>query len=125
MSYDISGIPSNATITEVKAGFNTYTIGGSPFDTLGVLNGYVQDYGATLEASDYVAGFPSGNKIDWASLAALNTVEASAEIKTALQAKLGAGPFQLRLQFAGPSSNGAADYIQFTNPSLIVTYITP
>jgi len=125
LSYDISGIPSNATITEVKTSFNTYTTGGNPFDTLGVLNGYVQDYGTTLDASDYVPGYPGGNKVDWGSLAALNNVEASVELKTALQAKLGAGRFQMRLQFAGPSSNGISDFIQFTSPSLIVTYTLP
>jgi hypothetical protein len=125
LSYDISDIPSNATITEVKTSFNTYTHGGNPFDTLGVLNGYVQDYGTKLDASDYVHGFPGGNKVDWGSLAALNNVEASPELKTALQAKLSAGRFQMRLQFAGPSSNGTADFIQFTHPSLIITYTVP
>lgn len=125
LSYDISGIPSNATITEVKTSFNTYTTSGNPFGNLGVLNGYQQDYGTTLDASDYVPGFPGGNKVDWGSLGALNNIEASPELKAALQAKLGSSRFQLRLQFAGSNGDGLADYIQFTNPSLIVTYTTP
>ncbi len=125
LSYDISGIPSNATITEVKTNFKTNTHEGDPFVNLGVLYGYVQDYGDTLEASDYVPGFPSGSKVDWGSFTALDKVEASAELKTAFQAKLGASRFQMRLQFEGPNNDGAADFIQFTKPKLIITYTVP
>ena len=39
LSYDISSIPSNATIIEVKDNFKSYAIGGNPFGNLGVLNG--------------------------------------------------------------------------------------
>ncbi len=125
LSYDITGIPANATITEVKFDFTAYTILGNPFGSLGVLNAYATDYGLTLEAGDYVAGFPSGNIADWGSATALNNIEASPELKTILQSKVGFGRLQLRLQFPGPNGDAITDNVIFTNPSLIVKYTTP
>ncbi len=67
LSYDISSIPTNATITEVKINFSAYTAPeGNPFG-LGVLNGYLTNYGPTLEVADFVTGFPPGNIVDWGS----------------------------------------------------------
>ncbi len=124
LSYDISSIPSNATITEVKIDFTNYAVTGNPFG-LSVLNGYVTNYGPTLEAADFVAGFPAGNTIDWGSTAALNIIEVSPDLKTPLQSKVGTSRLQLRLQFAGSNLDAVKDRITFTNPSLIVKYTTP
>ena len=125
LSFDISSIPANATITQVKINFKDYTITGDPFGSLGVLNGYVKSWGDTLKKSDFVPGFPSGNTVDWGSAAALNTIEISPELKAALQAKLGNERFQLRLQFAGSNGDAVKDRVTFNNPSLIVTYLKP
>ncbi len=125
LSYDISSIPSNAIITEVKINFTNYAITGNPFG-LGILNGYVTNYGPTLEAADFVAGFPAGNTLDWGSTAALDIIEVSPELKTALQSKVGAASrLQLRLQFSASNLDAVKDRITFTNPSLVVTYTTP
>lgn len=124
LSYDISGIPSNATITEVKTDLQDYISSGNPF-SLGVLNGYTANYGNTLEASDYVAGFPSGNIIDWGSTTALNKIEASATLLKALQAKVGTNHFQLRMQFVGYSNNSTTDLLTFAHPTLRIMYTVP
>jgi hypothetical protein len=124
LSFDISGIPANATITEVKTNFTNYTTEGTPFG-LGVLNGYVSNYGPTLEVADFVVGFPTGNTVDWGSTTALSTIEASPELKAALQSKIGTNRLQLRLQFPGSNSDIVKDRITFANPSLVIKYVTP
>jgi hypothetical protein len=125
LSFDISAIPANATITEVKINFKDYTIMGNPFGSLGVLNGYLANFGSTLDPTDFVAGFPTGNIVDWGSTTPLNTLEVSPELKAALQPKVGTSRFQLRLQFAGSNGDAVKDRITFNAPSLIVTYTTP
>jgi hypothetical protein len=134
LSYNISSIPSKATITEVKFDMRNNTMAGTPF-ALGVLNLYTQDFG-TLDGMDYVSTLPGGgNLADWGSAAVLNNVEVSPEIKNALQSKLGGSRFQLRLQFqVQTNSNGADDKLMYgplpltnpiNNPALIVTYMVP
>lgn len=125
ISYDISSIPSKATIIEVKDKFNSYTTGGDPFGQLGILNGYKTDYALPLVADNFVKGFPPGNIIDWGGTSILDRVEVQATLKTALQATLGATRFKLRLQFSGTNKDSVSDYVSFTDPSLIITYTTP
>ena len=125
ISYDISGIPSNATILEVKDNFKSYTIDGNPFEHLGVLNGYKMDFAVPLISGNFVSGFPTGNVIDWGATSVLDLTEVQPALKTALQAKLGSSRFKLRLQFAGTNDDGISDLVRFTNPSLIITYNTP
>jgi hypothetical protein len=125
ISYDISSIPSNATITEVKDQFNSYTIAGNPFGFLGVLNGYKKDFAVPLVAGNYTSGFPTGNVIDWGATSILDLTEVQPELITALQSKVGSPRFKLRLQFAGSNNDGVADNVSFTNPSLIIKYTTP
>jgi hypothetical protein len=124
LSYDISGIPSNATITQIKFDLSDYSTVGNPFG-LGVLNAYVTDYGPTLEPSDFVAAYGPGNFADWGSTGALDTIEASGTLKTALQSKLGTARLQIRLQFPGSNGDAVKDRLTFTNPTLIITYTTP
>jgi hypothetical protein len=125
ISYDISNIPSNATIIEVKDNFKAYTIGGNPFGNLGVLKGYKMNYTVPLISSDYISGFPNGNVIDWGSSSILDIVEVQTALETALQPKIGSSRFKLRLQFAGSNNDGIADFVRFTIPSLIITYTKP
>jgi hypothetical protein len=124
LSFDLTIIPAKAKISEVKINFKDYTISGDPFKSLGVLNGYFTNYGSTLEPADFVDGFPSGNSIDWGSISPLNTLEASPELKVALQARVGTSRIQMRLQFAGSNGDAVKDKITFNNPNLIVTYST-
>ena len=122
LSFDISGIPITATITEVKLDLTSYGyITGNPFG-LGVLRAYVTNYGPTLEPGDFFMGFPSGYVGEWGSTAALNVIQASPELKANLQSKLGTSRLQIRLQFSGSNDDGIKDRITFTNPRLIVTY---
>jgi hypothetical protein len=125
LTYDISGIPSNATITEAKISFASYSVTGNPFG-LGILYGYVTDYGATLEPADFVPALPGGgHTLDWASTAALDNLEISAQLKAAIQAKLGSARFQMRLQFPGSNLDAVKDRLTLNNPSFIVKYTTP
>jgi hypothetical protein len=125
LSFDISDIPAGASISEVKINFKDYTITGDPFGSLGVLNGYLANYGTTLDQTDFVSGFPTGNIVDWGSTAPLNTLEVSSELKTAVQSKVGSSRLQLRLQFAGSNGDAVKDRITLNAPSLIVTYSIP
>ncbi|HTX90062.1 MAG TPA: NBR1-Ig-like domain-containing protein [Anaerolineales bacterium] len=124
LSFDISGIPSNAAIQQVKINFSAYTTEGNPFG-LGILNAYITSYGSSLEPADFVAGFPGGNIADWGSTSALNNIEASPELKNALQARLGSGRLQLRIQFAASNGDATKDRLTLTSPSLVVTYTKP
>ncbi len=132
ITYSLSSIPSNAVITEVKLDMRNSTLSGNPFAGLGVLNLYKHDYG-TLDASDYTVPAPGGNIADWGSAAALNTLEASPELKALVQSKLSAGKVQLRFQFiTATDSDGTLDAViylptgsVFNNPALIVSYTTP
>ncbi len=124
LDFDISGIPSNATISDVKLDLRDYTKTGNPFG-LGVLNGYPVDYGTSLEPADFAPSYPPGNIVDWGSTTPLDTVESQPYVKTALQSRLGKGYFQLRLQFPGPKNDSVTDSITFNHPTLIVKYITP
>jgi len=125
ISYDISGIPSNAILVDVKNKYNPYTSGGDPFGKLGVLNGYWQNFTTPLVAGNFVTGFPSGNIVDWGALTTLDNTESQLALQQALQAKLGTARFKIRLQFAGTNSDGVADYVRFSSPNLIITYNTP
>lgn len=124
LSFDISTIPAGSTITQVKMNFSVYTTEGNPFN-LGVLNGYVINIGPALDTADFVAGFPSGNTLDWGSTTALNNIEVSPELKAALQSKVGTTRLQLRLQFPGSNNDASKDRLTFTNPTLLITYVTP
>jgi len=124
LSYDMTGIPANATITDVKMDYTHYTITGNPFG-LGPLNAYATQYGSTLEPSDFVAGFPPGNVADWSSTTALDGNGATPELLAALQSKIGDSRFQLRLQFGGSNGDAVKDRVTLINPNLIVKYTTP
>jgi len=131
LSFDISGIPANATINDVIVDFsNVNSIAGDPFGDLGCLRGYVHDYGA-LDPGDYFAGSPSGAIIRHCNAGQI--VAASDEdVRVALQSKVGNPRFQIRLQFneKKTDNNGDDDSVVWKKtvpdePKLIVTYTTP
>ncbi len=126
LSFDISGIPATANISEVKVDFSHYDTLGHPFTALGCLRGYPQNYGS-LDASDYFTGHALGAILRWCHASELNTVQADEDVRQALQQSLGSSRFQLRLQFNDKQSNndGKADMVRLGTPKLIVTYTAP
>lgn len=125
LSFDISGIPSTATINKVVADLRNYDTLGDPFilGNDGCIRAYVQDFG-TLDSADYFAGDPVDAVARWCSTAELDAAVEIPELKTALQSKLGNSRFQLRIQFRPPLTNGDAvgDVIRFGDVKLVVTY---
>lgn len=124
-SFDISGIPSTATINKVVTDFTDYDTLGDPFSlgSDGCVRAYVQDYG-TLDAGDFFVGDPTGAVAQWCSTAELNAAAEQSGLKSALQSKLGSSRFQLRVQFRPPLTNGdgVGDVIRFGDVKLAVTY---
>jgi hypothetical protein len=126
VSYDISGIPASAVITEVKVDLVTggYTPSGSPFG-LGCLRLYPQDYGA-LDAGDLYGGSLGTPYVDWCNTTDLGNIQTDQDTKALIQSRLGTTRIRLRFQFqTGVSANGIADALQLLSPRLIVSYTAP
>lgn len=125
VSFDMSLIPSGATITKVVVDFSSYDMLGSPFTLAdGCLRAYSQNFGA-LDAGDYVAsGDPTGAYIRWCGAGELSSQFESADMKNLVQSAVGTSRLQLRLQFKSPNpnGNGTADAVRFGTVKLIVTY---
>jgi hypothetical protein len=126
VAFNISSIPSGATITEVKVDFSSFDTQSNPFSPLGCLAGY---YGTffPLDAGDYVAG-GSGADLQWCDSGSLATVFIDDDVKARLQSALGGTSFEYRLRFTGAETDndGADDLVRFLSaPKLIVTYIEP
>ena len=127
LSFDISAIPKTATIVEGAMDLRQgYTIVGGPFNALGCLDVYQQDY-IPLDASDFFGGAPSGAFIVVCDQANLDTIAVDNDFKVALQAKLGSTRIQFRLQFPDKLSNGGgvADQVRLGLPKLIIKYTMP
>lgn len=125
-SFDISGIPAGATITEVRVDFDDFDMLDDPFGDLGCLRAYVQNYGV-MDAGDYFGGAATGAIGRWCSSAELQTVAADADFKTAIQNALGGSRFQIRLQFNDKVSDNdnTGDMVRFGTLTLHVTYELP
>lgn len=124
LSFNMTGIPAGATITQVKVDFSAYDTLGNPWSLGdGCLRAYPQNYG-TLDASDFFPGDPTGALIRWCGPAELSSVFENNDVKTAMQSFVGAARFQLRVQFRMPttSNNGIADMVRLGAVKLIVTY---
>ena len=63
----------------------------------------------------------------WCSTAELDVAAEQADMKAALQGKLGGSRFQVRIQFRPPLTNndGVGDVIRLGDVKLVVTYTTP
>lgn len=125
-SFDISGIPAGATITEVKVDFSDFDMLDDPFGDLGCLRAYVQNYNA-MDAGDYVGGAAAGAIGRWCTAAELQTVAVDDDFKSELQNKLGDTRFQIRLQFNDRTSDNdnTGDMVRFGSMTLHVTYELP
>lgn len=124
LSFNISGIPVGATITQVKVDFSLYDTLGNPWSLGdGCLRAYIQNYG-TLDASDFFPGDPTGALIRWCSAAELSSVFEDNNVKSSMQSAIGASRLQIRVQFRAPTTNnnGIADMVRLGAVKLIVTY---
>ncbi len=127
LSFDISDIPGDAMITSVIVDFSDHaSTFGTPFDDLGCLRAYVDDYG-TLDGSDYYEGNPLGAISRWCDSSQLEEAGSDADYKEALEDRLGEDRLQLRLQFrdADTDSDGTNDLVRWDSdhlPRLIVHY---
>lgn len=126
LSFDISSIPTGATIVEVKVDFSNYDMLGDPF-ALGCLRIYPQNYGA-LDSGDFFTGSATGAVSRWCNADQLSTVSAQNDIKATIQSVVGSSRAQFRAQFNEntTNSNGIADMVRLgNNLKLIVTYNPP
>jgi hypothetical protein len=124
VSFDMTGIPSGATITKVDVDFSDYDTLGDPWSINdGCLRAYVHNYG-TLDAGDFFVGDPLGAVISWCGAGQLNSSFEDPDMKSVAQGRVGASRLQLRLQFRTPTTNnnGVADMIRFGNVKLTITY---
>ncbi|MBN2387761.1 MAG: hypothetical protein JXB85_12150 [Anaerolineales bacterium] len=126
LSFDISSIPINATITEVRIDFTNYTVHGDPFAGLGCINVYESNYGV-LNAGDFYLGVPTLPFYEWCSTAALSNVVSDNDFKNLIQSRLGNTRIQARVQFPDlfTDGDGVADAIRLNAPKLSVIYTTP
>lgn len=128
VSFDISGIPSGVTISDVKFNFSNYDTLGNPFGGLGCLRMYQQDYGS-LDAGDYFGGSPLGAYGRWCSTGELNSVTAgSSDLVALFQGALGNPRIRFRFQFNehATNSNGSADAVRLgSGIKFIVSYHSP
>ena len=130
VSFDLSSIPQEATITHVQADFGDHSITGSPFfeSDLGDLRMYPSTYGEFSSATFYDAP-PMGHIAFWDNPQALNRL-ADAHFSQGVkivQWMLTDSIAQFRLQFRWNSNdNGATDTVQLGDDiKLIITYYLP
>lgn len=129
LSFNISAIPGDATITEVIADFSPHDQLGDPFGDLGCLDLFKYDY-LPLDSTDYYTSATSGRLIRWCSTSSLNSPVTDNDMVTALQSKVGSSRIQFRLQFQTDiTTDGEADLVRFVLPGddleLKVTYYAP
>jgi len=126
LSFDISGIPVGATISQVVVDFSDYDrIFGDPFGSLGCLKAYLHDYGV-LDDGDYFTGAQTESLMSFCSVADLSA-HSNISMRNALQSRMGGYSVQMGLQFNDiiADSDGNSDLVSWTPshwPRLIVTY---
>ena len=119
VTFDISDIPEDAMIVGVVVDFSDYnTPLGTPFDDLGCLRAYVDDFG-TLDGGDYFDGTPVGAIGRYCDFDDFDPDDDD-DFKDALQDRVGENKFQLRLQFRDDETdgNGDNDLLRWTVGSL-------
>ncbi len=121
MSFDISTIPAGAKIEDAALNISGVPL-GHPFNQLGPLGIYYDDYGS-IDPSDFNSSF-SGHIKTYTSLPTASF--SNAELINRLQSSVNAGDsrFQIRLQFQKYTDhNGKVDMWQVNSPELIVRYV--
>ena len=124
MSFDISTIPTGATIEDASLDISQYLKHGSPFGALGGLGIFHHQYGE-LDKNDFIVTF-TGNAIFLTYTEPYFNLTSNMMIKTIQdQVDAGASRFQIRMQFEKPMFyHSQADYIAFWpgKNKLTVTY---
>ncbi len=126
VTFDISRIPNNATITRVTLDLSRYEVPhGAPLPQLGCLSAFSHTY-STLYGQYWTGDVPLPLQ-EWCDFADLDTPVESVRMRNALQGKLNTNLFQLRLQFADRETDGDArnDLLYWPDgslPRLIVEY---
>ena len=124
ISFDISTIPTDATIEEVEMDFTGFDTVSNPFATMGCLQAYAGSY-FPLDASDYNAS-GSGPDMEWCDSNALDRVYVVDEVAARLQAMLGtANVLEYQLRFSGTPTGTALVRFLSGGLKLIVTYSEP
>jgi len=129
VTFDMSGIPSDAMIVSVEVDLSDHaSTYGNPFDDLGCLRAYADDFGA-LGGSDYFDGTPLGAIGRWCSQDEVDTPGGglTTGFKDALQDRVGEDTFQIRLQFSQDETDGDNnnDMVRWSGtdlPRLVVTF---
>jgi hypothetical protein len=124
VSFNISSIPADATIEEVRVDFSGYDTVGNPFASMGCLQGFAGSY-FPLDASDYNAS-GSGPDMEWCSTGELSTAFINDDVADRLQDLLGsATTLEYQLKFSGAPAGSAL--VRFLNGGvkLIITYSEP
>ncbi|MDO9546752.1 MAG: NBR1-Ig-like domain-containing protein [Pelolinea sp.] len=125
-AFDISGIPSNAVITEVKVDFTNFLTLGNPFGGLGCLRLYPDPY-RPLSMGDYTPPPVTGANVRWCSSAELSAVSVESDLADYLQSRLGNPYMAIRLQFNEHETDGdnGNDVLGFFVMSLEIKYQAP
>lgn len=123
VSFNISSIPSTATIEEVELDFSGFDTAGNPFASMGCLQIFAGTF-FPLDASDYAAS-GSGPDMEWCDTSELSTVFSVDDVSDRLQAALGTSTLEYKLVFSGTPTGNAL--VRFLNGGmkLIVTYSEP
>ena len=122
LSFDISEIPTGATIKSASLALSVGEKLGWPFANLGSLRVYNDQYG-TLDSGDFTSGFPSGQMHTYHSLP--NVPFTSSTLISKVQNRVNAGDsrFQVRLQFKDNTNyDSKIDAMRLAKPGLVITY---
>ncbi|HWS23752.1 MAG TPA: NBR1-Ig-like domain-containing protein [Anaerolineales bacterium] len=124
LSFDVSTIPSDATILEVKIDFDDYDLLGDPFNDLSCLRIYPDNFG-DLDAGDYTPGSVVGALVRWCSTIELNETTIEGDLIDAIQDRVGHERAKFRIHFnTVPTNNdNGTDMVRFGDGiRLIVKY---
>jgi hypothetical protein len=134
-SFSLAGIPAGATVTNATLQLHQQITFGTPFATHGVVVVDHVDYGATLDAADYLGGTITAGIGTIASdaTAGIRTLDVTARVAADIAAARTRSQYRLRFSVLDTDNDGASDYTQFcdaensisgtgTLPVLLVTY---
>lgn len=126
--FNISSIPSNATITKIEVDFTDHDSSvGDAFGNLGCMRTFAGNY-FPLNGADYENSNQLGALTRWCNLSELSTVSlASANFISELQAAVGENFFEIIIRFNATETNNdnTADRIRFRTMILKITYDIP